>query len=49
MGTILIHCQWLISMAEGQAPIHDAYLKIVDDKIAEVGQWQEAMIEPGRK
>ncbi|NLW56138.1 MAG: amidohydrolase [Firmicutes bacterium] len=47
MGTILIHCQWLISMAEGQAPIHDAYLKIVDDKIAEVGQWQEAMIEPG--
>ena len=47
MGTIFIHCQWLISMADGQAPVHDAYLKIVDDKIVEAGPWREAMIEPG--
>ena len=47
MGTTFIHCQWLLSMAEGQEPMYDAYLKIVDDKIAEVGPWQEAMIEPG--
>lgn len=46
MGTMIIHSQWLISMVEGQAPIHDAYLKLVDGKITEVGPWREAMVEP---
>ena len=41
MGTVVIHCEWLLTMAEGEEPIHDAYIKIVDDKIEAVGPWQE--------
>ena len=29
MGTMVIHCEWLLTMAEGQEPIHDADRKSV--------------------
>lgn len=46
MGEIVIHCEWLLTMADGQEPIHDAFVKIVDGKIKAVGPWQERVIEP---
>jgi len=45
MGTVVIHCEWLLTMAEGEAPIHDAYIKIVDDKVAAAGPWQETVAD----
>jgi len=32
-------------MVEGEEPVHDAYIKIVDDKIAAVGPWQETVAD----
>ncbi|HHW11947.1 MAG TPA: amidohydrolase [Firmicutes bacterium] len=43
MPTEVIHCAWLLTMAEGAEPIPDAYVKIVDDKIVEVGPWQDGV------
>ena len=45
MGTMVIHCEWLLTMAEGQEPIHDAYLKIVDGRIVALGSWRESVAD----
>src|SRR5690606_1551520 len=45
MPAEVIHCQWLLTMAEGAEPIQDAYVKIVDDKIAEVGPWRDGVAD----
>ena len=46
VGEIVIHCEWLLTMADGQEPIHDAYVKITDGKIKAVGSWQDTVLEP---
>lgn len=43
MPAEVIHCEWLLTMADGAEPIHDAYVKIIDDKIVEVGPWREGV------
>ncbi|HBL36582.1 MAG TPA: N-ethylammeline chlorohydrolase [Firmicutes bacterium] len=45
MSTVVLHCEWLLTMVEGTEPIQDAYIKIVDDKIAAVGPWQEGVAD----
>ena len=45
MPAEVIHCEWLLTMADGAEPIHDAYVKIIDDKIVEVGPWREGVAD----
>ena len=46
MKTKVIRGGWVLTMAEGKAPIKDGMVKIVGEKIAAVAPWKDQQLIP---
>ena len=46
MKTKVIRGGWVLTMAEGKAPIKDGMVKIVGEKIAAVAPWKDQQLDP---